>query len=435
MAENPSAKPTDDFSWTAVTNGTSEPSSGLRIAGWEAGEAPSEQNFNWWWQKSGANIEWCRANAVRHFDNLFDAIDGTSAEDVFVVTPPERGRVESAHQYNTDATAVAKIATDGRIVVTVDDQVVRGEPNAYANASFTTDPKWSYDAATEQGIDVQRISTDGVVVAFGNGITGGPPSVVIVTTASDDGGVIYEDANTGYCYAVCADSYGGNTPRVWWGTHAGGSDKIYKWTGGARAQMLTGLTDVKCMCATPDLLIFSSVDSTNVSLHAYYKEAFTLAWNVASFVASVGARSQSVCSDGELIFHLLDGSGGAAPSLRAVSAFDGSVIWTVTGGTNHTYGAGLRVECDDRHVYARWRVSSTDCVAVFDKATGRIVWFYGVASLSDFCLDGRSLIVCTGDGRVYYYSLAVQPRLWIRRDQYDTTRAPAKLLALPVGGR
>lgn len=437
MAENPSAKPTDSFSWTAVTNGTSEPSSGLRAAGWEAGEAPSEQNFNWWWQKTGENLEWCRANAVRHFDNLYDATNGTSIEDVFVVTPSERGRAQAAHQNNTAATAITKLATDGRIVVTVDDQVVRGEPNAYVAASFGSTALWSYDAATEGGIDATKLSTDGVVLAIANGVTGTPPRVVIVTTAGDDGGMAYEDADTGYVYAICADSYGSNTPRVWWGTHGGaGADKIFKWTGGARAEMLGSLTDVKCMCATADYLIFSTVDSSNVKLHAYYKEAFTLAWSVASFVASVGARSQSVCSDGDLIFHLLDGVGGsAAPSLRAVSLFDGAVLWTVTGADNYAYASGLRVECDDHHVYARWRYAGADTVTVFDKKTGRIVWVYVTTSIADFCLDGRSLLWCASDGRVYYYALAVQPRLWIRRDGYDATRQPAKLLALPVGGR
>lgn len=438
MAESPSAKPTESLAHD--TNGTNrtETPGGTKTDGYAVNALLPSAQYNWLQWAQGKSIEWCRANAVRHFDNLFDACDGTAEGDVFYVSSSGRGRALAAHQNNTGATAVTKIATDGRVVVTVDDQVCRGEPNAYINATFSSTARWSYDAATEQGIDVQRISTDGVVVAFGNGLTGTPPSVVIVTTAGDDGGMAYEDADTGYCYAVCADSLAPGTPRVWWGTHAGGSDKIYKWTGGARTQMLTGLTDVKCMCATEDCLIFSSVDATNVSLHCYYKEAFTLAWSVASFVASVGARAQAVCSDGDLVFHLLDGSGGAAPSLRCVSLLDGSpggAIWTVTGGTNHSYGSGLRVECDDRYVYARWRLGANDTVTVFDKQTGRIVWYYATASITDFCLDGRSLMWCAADGRVYYYSLNAQPGVWTRRSGYDATREPAHLLALPVGSR
>lgn len=436
MAEFPSAIPTENLDHD--TNGTNrtETPSGTKTDGYANNAILPAAQYNWLQWAQGKSIEWCLANAVRHFDNLFDAIDGTAEGDVFHVSSSGRGRALAAQQNNTAATAITKIATDGRVVVTVDDQDVRGEPNAYINASFGSTAQWSYDAATEQGIDVQRISTDGIVVAFGNGITGTPPSVVIVTTAGDDGGMAYEDASTGYCYAVCADSLAPSTPRVWWGTHAGGSDKIYKWTGGARTEMLGSLTDVKCMCATEDYLIFSSVDSTNVKLYAYYKEAFTLAWSVASFVASVGARSQAVCSDGDMIFHLLDGVGGsAAPSLRGVSIFDGSVIWTVTGGDNYSYGAGLRVECDDRYVYARWRFGGGDTVTAFDKKTGRYLWVYATTSITDFCIDGRSLMWCAADGRVYYYSLNAQPGLFIRRSGYDATRQPAHLLALPVGNR
>lgn len=439
MAEFPSAIPTEDLAHdTNATNSTETPS-GTKTDGYADNAILPAAQYNWLQWAQGKSIEWCRANAVRHFDNLFDAIDGTSDGDVFHVSSSGRGRAQSAHQNNTAASAITKIATDGRVVVTVEDQDVRGEPNAYVNATFGSTALWSYDAATEGGIDVQRISTDGIVVAFGNGLTGTPPSVVVVTTAGDDGGMTYEDADTGYCYAICADSLSPSTPRVWWGTHAGGSDKIFKWTGGARTQMLTGLTDVKCMCATEDCLIFTSVDSTNVKLHCYYKEAFTLAWSIASFVASVGARAQAVCSDGELVFHLLDGAGGsAAPSLRAVSLLDGSpggAIWTKTGGTNRSFGASLRVECDHRYVYAMWDLSGSECVAVFDKRDGRIVWYYATASITDFCLDGRSLMWCASDGRVYYYSLNAQPGLWTRRSGYDATREPAKLLALPVGGR
>lgn len=438
MAELPSTKPTEDLDHdTNATNSTETPG-GTKTDGYADNAILPAAQYNWLQWAQGKSIEWCRALAVRHFDNLYDAINGTAAEDMFLVSAPKRGRAESAHHNNTAATAVRKIASDGRIVVTVDDQDVRGEPNGYISASIGTTALWLYDASTEGGIDATRISTDGVVVAIANGITGTPPRVVIVTTASDDGGIAYEDADTGYVYAICADSYGGATPRVWWGTHGGaGADKIFRWTGGARTEMLGSLTDVKCMCATADYLIFSSVNATNVSLYAYYKEAFTLAWNAASFVASVGSRSQSVCSDGDLIFHLLDGVGGsAAPSLRAVDLFSGAVIWTVTGGTNYSYAANLRVECDDRHVYAMWRVGSADTITVFDKATGRIVWYHANGSaFTDFCLDGRSLLACTGDSRVYYFPTAAQPGLWVRRDQYDATRQPAKLLALPVGNR
>lgn len=436
MAELPASKPTQDVTWAtapADPGDVVEMDPSKKLAGFAfKGRIPYEEE-NWQRNAYGEILHWLRALAVRRFDNLYEAIDGAAENDVFLCDSPKRGWYAAAHQNNTNASAISKICTDGRVVITVDGQMVRGEPNEYAAASFGSTALWAYDASSEAGVDVLRASTDGVVVAFANGTTGTPPSVVIVTTAGDDGGIAYEDVSTGYCYAVCADSVGGDTPRVWWGTFgSGGTAKVYRWTGGARVEVASGYTTIHCICATTDFLFIGSSSGGDANLAALNKSDFSTAWN-HSPVSGAGARSQAVCSDGELVFFLVDGAGGsAAPKLHCyrVLGVAGAPIWTATGGTNHAYGSALRVECDHRYVYARWRVSSTDCVAVFDKLTGAILQLIGVASLADFCVDGRSLMVCTGDGRVYYRGTDYQAGLWVRRDGYDETRNPAKRLAL-----
>lgn len=435
MAEKPTAKPTDSFDWPASTHGVSEPSSLKRNAGWGYAESPPETEFNWWWKKEGALLDWLRSLAVRRFENLHEAITATEQFDTFLLQSDTGVGITQAHQTRTtEATAITCVCTDGLHIYYVDDQYVRAQPDRISGSAAAA---WEYDASAYDTIDCIRIDTDGHIVAIASGITGTPPNMVFVS--AEDGSYLASSGATGYVYGCACDSFG-VTPRVWWGTAAGGAaDKIRCWQGGAISDSVTGLPVVRAICAFGDFVAWGDEDGSTANCRVYKKtggSALSLHWKNEGIGISLGNRSQGICSDGELVFFAIDGTGGAVPTYRAFYLGTAAAAWTTSGPANHAFGSALRVECDDRYVYARWyHGTNGDGVAIIDKRTGVLLYHIPVSGIVDFCVDGQHIIVARGDGDLRYYSTQRQPQQWVRRAPTEQGRLPARRLALPHGGR
>jgi len=447
MAELPTNRPTDSFSWPATTNGTSEPSSGLRNAGWAPGDAPPAEEFNWWWQKLGQNLDWLRALAVRRFQTMPEAIAATAEGDLCMIDHPWQAIHEAADVIIGNNGGVPftplLVACDGRRLY-IASNAATGRLAAYeATPAATAVALWSLSGLEIDPID---ISTDGEVVAVTNGITGSPAPKNIIIYDAATGGVLYTDASTGYCYAcVCAGRDGAGNRRVYWGTAPGtGSAFIYRWSGASRITEESGLNDIRALAFGGEVLVAAySPDGTKVGFRA---------WGLAdgggrSFICEATAtanpsRAQGLACDGERIYWLVTGVGGGEDHrVFCYSVASGGVLlWTATlGDVNVGFN---RLHVDDRYVYATWFASGDTVVAILDKRTGGVVSLINpndsLAPLANgraFAVDGSRVWVCfDGESVIGARGTSRQPTLWRRRGIQGRQMMPASLLMQPVGG-
>lgn len=442
MAETPSSKPTDSFSWTAVTNGTSEPSSGRRIAGWAPGDAPPATEFNWWWQKLGATLEWLRANAVRRFGSLHEAIAATEEGEVFVIAHAWLPLGEARDEVLTDqGWTTWGMATDGVRIYVASDHAT-GAIKAYpATPGTSVTPTW---AITGQAIDPLDMSSDGIHVAIANGITGSPTPKSVVVYDATDGSLVYSDASTGYCYAVaCGGRDSAANPRVWWGTHNGGTaNTIYRWNGTSRSVFEGSLRDIKAIAAGGGLLIAAySLDGTKPGIKCW-SISDDSSGGTALFEATVTAdpsRSQGVATDGERVYWVVTGASGVEDHRLLAYGLTGELLWTATLGDVALVRSRVRV--DDRYVYVTWYSTGAEAVAVMDKQTGAVLAIHNptdtVAALKNgaWCIDG-SCIWMSLDGETFILARGTsrQPTLWRRRAESPEQMMPTPLMAQPLGG-
>lgn len=442
MAESPSTKPTDSFSWPATTNGTSEPSSGLRNAGWAPGDAPPATEFNWWWQRMGGSLDWLRALAVRRFTTLAEAVRATEVGDTFMLAPPFVAAQSQAVAYIGVGFVPVAIACDGRRFYVASANAT-GDVAAFESDGGTT-PTAVWSRTGLDDIDPNEMSADGGVVAIANGITGSPtPKSVLILDASD-GSTLYTDPATGSVRGIVADTMPDGTKRAWWGTAASGNANIiYSWTGASKTTRFSGLYAVRGMAVGGDLLVYAaSPDGTLCGLTAQWRDdtSTALLWSV-TFAADV-ARTQAVATDGERVFWLINGaSGGDVHRLRCYSGATGALLWDLQL-EDITLSEARRLRVDDRYVYATWMrgvpPSNTDAVAIVCKWTGALV---GLLDPSDaiagyansFDVDGvHAWLLMNGEAAVARMGTNRQPSLW-RRESHVTSR-PHRRLARCIGG-
>jgi hypothetical protein len=448
MAETPSTKPTDSFSWPSATNGVSEPSSGLRNAGWAPGDAPPAEEFNWWWQRLGAALDWVRSLAVRRFDSLHEAIAATSEGDIFAVNHAWLPMHEADAVYigitSGVSTPPSLLACDGRRIYMAGD-AASGRLAAYdATPAAAATMLWSL---TGLEIDPIDISTDGEHVAITNGITGSPSPKNIIIYDADDGSLLYTDTGSGYCYAcVCAGRDSLGNPRVYWGegNNIGATNTIFRWNGTSRITFLGSVHPVLAMAWGGGVLVAAySPDGVKVGIQAWAigaDSSFAVTLVQASATADPGRR-QGLATDGEYVYWCVTGSPGAEDHrLFCYEArAGGSLVWTATLGDVNL--GQLRVLVDDRYVYAPWRLGGDDVVGVFDKRTGAMLGTINpndsvgaLANRRAFCSDGsRIWMGVSGETLALGRGTSRQPTMWRRRGTDPHEMMPTNLLAQPVG--
>jgi hypothetical protein len=441
MAELPTSKPADSFAWPATTNGTSEPSNGLRNAGWAPGDAPPAEEFNWWWQKLGQNLDWLRALAVRRFQTLPEAIAATAPGDVLVLAPAHGALIEASYATMATPSTPRLVACDGAVVITAyDGGGVRADPPVIGTptALWTASLGVSFFAS---------MSADGLVVALGSDGTAGDALTVLDMT---NGNTIYADTSVGAQVGVCvAHSASPSLPRAYWSIkESGTSNVLYAWAGASRISLVTGLRWIRGLAAGGHLLVAAvSSDGTDSALRAWkiYPGSAGAAdslWSV-TLTGTSADRGQAVATDGERVYWLINGTiGGAQHRLRCHSGATGAMLWDVIL-EDISLTQPRRVRVDDRYVYATWMVgippSEEEAIGVFCKFTGQILGLLNPgdsisAYVRDFDVDGVHIwLLSDGESMVLRHGTGRHLSTWAREP--ISQDRPYRRLARCLGGQ
>jgi len=443
MAEFPSAIPTENLDHDTNASNSTETASGVKTDGYAVNALLTSGEYNWLQWAQGKSIEWCRSLAVRHFDNLYDAIydstDTARAEytQFFLRVPPRQSRVGNPIQQAGAGTGIIRcVCTDGGRIYYVQGGVLHSAKNIH---STTANGLASRTPAG--GLNARVIACDGRALIVGNTNTLAPP-VTVINLTNTALPVIYEGVGSGSVDAVCADSTAVQA-RVWWGTQGGGGTDTVEFWGSVDALVsaITGLQPVRALCATHDFLLVGTGDSTNALLKKYLKDPSGDEFAV-SYVADISnpaivqTRAQALCTDGDTAFWTIDGDGSSAPTTRAVSINSGTALWTVTHPANIGYGQGLGNCCDDRFVCVPWFASGSHGVMLLDKRTGEKMGtlLHGTDMMTP-CTDGVDVMTASATSLegIFRSGTGRQPGLWSVRAGTDDGRAPFKNLALPLG--
>lgn len=402
MSEYPSPRPTADVTFS--TDGGSprtEPSSGLRAAGYAYRSTVAHDNLNWLLNALGESLDWLRAAILRAWSQPYEAWAAHAWGEPFMLRLDPSALigdwVESKGLGGSGGTNDSQICSDGARVF-----YVRGASIYMARNDHATDAAVIASAAFNDVGQPVAMHTDGRLVAVGS--TGGSGGDDVQAYLIGDDGTLtlwFASAGEDGCYAVHCDwGAGGLTDGVlWWGTEAG---ELYSHSVGESSVIVTGTiaAAIRALDTCGPLLFVATSDG---ELRSFYK-ANSLP-NVGNDITdnphlsyidlSYGtARTISLCNDGERVYMLVDGAGTGTTDIESIQlhAFDiwsGTLLFSKYTNINVSAARRIRVECDDRYVYATWaRAGGELIVRVFHKTTGATIYDRRPGANFFFTVDG-----------------------------------------------
>lgn len=386
MSEYPSPRPTEDV--TFATDGgapKTEPSSGLRAAGWQYKAVVAHEVLNWIVNALGASLAWLRAAALRAWSQPYEAWAAHAWGEPFMLRLDPSGLVGGV----TDAKALAgsggtndsQLCSDGARVF-----YNRGAFVYAARNDHTTDAAELASAAHNNGGNALCAHTDGRLVAWSRSVVSGGSNLQAYLIDDAGGLTLWMDsgAEDEDCYACLCDwgAGGASDGVVWWGDDA---PALRVYSAGEGTADVTGTISqaIRALDTLGPLLFVATSDG---ALKSYFKANSVPA--VADPITDMphrtyvslgyAPRTVSLCNDGEVIYMLVDGTGTGTTDIESIQlhafrVWSGELLWSKYTNTSNTVGRRLRLSCDDRFIYATWNAGVGVGIAVMDKADGGVV--------------------------------------------------------------
>ena len=451
MSEYPSAKPTQDVTW-ATDGGApkTEPSSGLRTAGYANKAIVAHDHLNFLLAALGESVDWLRSVVVRRFENLYEAYLATAWADPFVLRS-NPGAVGAPGSLDTTKALPGAGSLNGSALCCDGARLYYGRSNVlYVAANTLSGDAEVLDSEAWTGTgNILCMHTDGHFIALGFEATAGTANSVLAWTVGADGTLtpfFDSGASTNDCTAVLCDyAAGGVTDGVIW--FADSSTALYSVSAGEGAVAVTGTLGevVMALDATTKYLFVALVSGI---LRAYPKataiptvgDPITNETPIEYVDLSYGStRRASICNDGETVFYVIDGTGSgtgaAALQIYAYDIISATLLWSLSAPYEGSMAQRLRIHCDDRYVYCHWPVSSASDwrATIFRKADGEIVNTYTPSGNFWIAIDGgfSAWVLNSSAGNLKRLDMAREPGLWMRGQAMQGQRH--RRLLLPAG--
>jgi len=408
MGEIPNNKPTDPVNWASGGGATrTEPGVGKRDQGWTFAEQPPFDFFNQIQGVSGDYLGWLAANAIRTFDNFYDALTGIdpAPTDPVPVAPSQIFKFERTTGQGIPFggpdpiplqgfEALRAVLHDGSRLYVLDEanNEIRALPSdptilaapPYANLWTIAGPS----AGTLLSFD-----TDGAVVAVGTTDSGADTEIKIYDAV--DGTLLAELDNGEDVPSIYCDSDLG-TRRAYFAS----GDDIFVWVEGVGfSSYYSGSGRILAVTTTPRHVIWAEADiggsPTGVTIYRGNKTGAISQEALGANPVASKAGVAKLVNDGVFAYVGWYSNsttrpfigrlpiGAAAPTY----VLGGSPFWALELPEIYspaTIQAALEV--DDKYLYC---AGDTEAYAL-DKHTGSIVHRYDV-SAGSINTDGVNL--------------------------------------------